>query len=99
MSEEIQTYCCLPFSYAVHFGLITIDTESIVVEIRLHSTFTDSRKKEIWDKLYKQQITNITADFFQIIHCPWCGIHLSTVIDFDKGSHAGQYSSKAGWER
>jgi hypothetical protein len=39
------------------------------------------------------------ADHFLIIHCPWCGIHLSTVIDFDKGVHAGQYSSKEGWER
>jgi hypothetical protein len=62
-------------------------------------TLSDTRKKEIRDKLYKQHISNINADYFQIIHCLWCGVHLSTVIDFDKGVHAGQYSSKDGWER
>ena len=58
----------------------------------------DSKKKEIRDKLYEQHITNITVDYFHIIYCPWCGTHVSTVIDFDKGIHAGQYSSKEGWE-
>ena len=97
--EEIPMYFCLTFSYAVHYGFITIDTERIQVEIRLQSSLSDTEKKEIRDKLYEQHITNINADYFHIIHCPWCGTHVSTVIDFDKGVHAGQYTSKEGWER
>jgi hypothetical protein len=52
--EEIPMYCCLAFSYAVHYGFITIDTEWIQVEIRLRSALSDSKKKEIIDKLYEQ---------------------------------------------
>jgi hypothetical protein len=33
------------------------------------------------------------------LHCPWCGTHVSTGIDFDKSIHAGQYRSKEDWER
>ena len=35
----------------------------------------------------------------RIIHCPWCGTHVSHVIDFDKVCRPGQYSSKEGWEK
>jgi hypothetical protein len=62
--EEIPMYCCLPFSYAVNYGSIAIDTEWSQVE---QSSLSDSEKKEIRDKLYEQHITNITADYFHII--------------------------------
>ena len=89
---EIQMYCCLPFSYAIKYGLIIINTERIEVEISLKSSLSESEKEEIWDDLYnKANISNIHPDYFYIIHCPWCGTHVSTVIDFDKGVHAGQY--------
>ena len=59
-------------------------------------------KKELKAKLREEHNAHMDADHFFIRHCPycpWCGIHLSTVIDFDKGADAGQYSSKEGWER
>ena len=96
--EEIQMYCCLPFSYAVKYGLIKINTERVEVEISLKSSLSESEKEEIWDELYKVNITNIHPDFFFIIHCPWCGTHVSTVIDFEKSIHAGQYNRKENWE-
>ena len=99
MSEEIPMYCYLYFYYAVHYGFITIDTERIEVEIRLRSSLSDSEKKELKAKLVKEHDTNRDADHLDITHCPRCGIHLSTVIDINKGVHAGQYSSKEGWER
>ena len=99
MSEEIPMYCCLYFSDAVHYGLITIDTERIEVDIRLRSSLLNSEKKELKTKLIEEHNTHMDADHFFIIHCPWCGVHLSTVIDYDRGAHAGQYSSKEGWEK
>lgn len=97
--EEIPMYCCLPFSYAVKYDFIKIDIHSIEGEIPLKSSLTDGEKKEVSDKLYKAHITNIHPDYIEIVHCPWCGCHVSTVIDFDKGTHSGQYSSKENWER
>jgi hypothetical protein len=102
INEEIEMYCCLPFSYAVKYGLIKINTERIEVEISLKSSRSESEKKEIWDNLYnKAHISNIHPDYFYIIHCPWCGLHLKHAIDFDMSRyvHAGQYSSKENWER
>ena len=55
---------------------------------------SDSEKKEIRDKLYEQYITNISADYFHIVYCPWCGTYVSTVIDFDKGVHVGRIPAK-----
>ena len=43
--EEIQMYCCLPFSYAVKHGLIKINTERIEVEISLKSSLSEGEKK------------------------------------------------------
>lgn len=100
--EEIQMYCCLPFSYAVKYGLITINTERIEVEISLKSSLSEDEKKKIWDELYnKANISNIHPDYFYIIHCPWCGLHVKHAVDFDMSRyvHAGQYSSKENWER
>lgn len=98
--QEIPMYCCLIFSYAVKYGFITIDYERIEVEISLKSLLSESEKEEIWNELNnKAHISNIHPDYFHIIHCPWCGTHVSTVIDFDKSIHAGQYSSKEGWKR
>jgi hypothetical protein len=102
VSEEFQMYCCLPFSYAVKYGLIKINTERVEVEISLKSSLSEGEKKEIWDELYnKANISNIHPDYFYIIHCPWCGLHLKHAVDFDmtRYVHAGQYSSKEGWER
>jgi hypothetical protein len=83
MSEEIQMYCCLPFSYAVKYGFITINTERIEVEITLKSSLSESEKEEIWDELYnKANISNIHPDYFYIIHCPWCGTHVSKTLTF-----------------
>jgi hypothetical protein len=70
-----------------------------MVEIQLKSSLSDSEKKGIRVRLYEQHITSIDADSFCIIYCPWCGVHLKYVIDFDKGVHAGQYTSKEGRER
>ena len=70
MSEEIPMYCCLAFSYAVHYGFITIDTERIIVEIRPQSLLSDSEKKELKTKLVKEHNTNMDADHLEIINCP-----------------------------
>jgi hypothetical protein len=98
-NEEIQMYCCLPFAYPVKYRFITLDYDRNSIEISFKSSLSESEKKEIWDKLYNEHITNIHPDYIDIIHCPWCGTHVSTVIDFDKGSKLGQYSSKENWER
>lgn len=98
VSEEFQMFCCLPFSYAVKYGIINIDYKRNSVEILLRTSLSDNERKEIIDKLYKERIiTHIDPDYLYPIHCPWCGTHVSTVIDFDKGVHAGQYSSKENW--
>lgn len=97
--EEIPMYCCLHFSYAVKYGLITIDYEHNSIETPLKSSLSESQKKEIWDKLVNENITHIHPDYFYPVHCPWCGIHLKHVIDFDKCVKIGQYSSKEGWEK
>ncbi len=64
MSEEIPMYCCLAFSYAVHYGFITIDTERIEAEIRLQSSLSESEKKELKAKLVKEYNTNMDTDHF-----------------------------------
>ena len=69
----------------------TLDYDRNSVEISFKSSLSESEKKEIWDKLYNEHITNIHPDYIDIIHCPWCGTPVSTVIDFDKGSKLGQY--------
>jgi hypothetical protein len=99
LDEDLPMYCCLPLSYAVKYGIITINMERVEVKLSLKSTLSESEKKEIWNGMYKAHIKNIHPDYIQIVHCPWCGVHMNTVIDFDKGIHAGQYSSKKGWER
>jgi hypothetical protein len=100
--EEIPMYCCLTFSYAVKYGFITIDYERNSVEIPLRN-LSDNKKQEITLKLKKQKErvldTHIDPDYLYPVHCPWCGIHLKHVIDFDKCARDGQYSSKEGWER
>jgi hypothetical protein len=96
--EEIQMYCCLTFSYAVKYGFITIDYEHNSVEIPLR-ILTDNKKQEITLKLQKERVSHIDPDYLYPIHCPWCGIHLKHVIDFEKSGRDGQYSSKEGWER
>jgi hypothetical protein len=101
-SEEIPMYCCLPFSYAVKYGFITIDYDRNSVEIPItvrSSLLSDNENKQLLDKLYKEQISHIERDFLYPVHCPWCGVHLNLAIDFDKCAKIGQYSSKEGWER
>jgi hypothetical protein len=49
--EEIQMYCCLPFSYVVKFGIIIIDTERISVELSLKSILSEPEKENIWSEL------------------------------------------------
>lgn len=39
-------YCCLPFSYAVKYGLVTIDYERNSVEIPLRSSLSDDENKD-----------------------------------------------------
>jgi hypothetical protein len=94
-------YCCLPFSYAVRYGIIKIDMDHIEVELSIKSTLSESEKKEIWNRMCKVHITNIHPDYIHIVHCPWCGVHMNTVIDYDEDlhAHAGQYSSKEEWDR
>jgi hypothetical protein len=99
VNEEILMYCCLPFSYAVKYGLITIDYDHNSVEIPIRSSLSDNENKQLIDKLHKAHISHIERDFLYPVHCPWCGIHLNIAIDFDKCSKIGQYSSKEGWER
>lgn len=100
IEEEIPMYCCLFFSYAVYYKFITIDRKRILVEIKLKSPLSDDdAKKEIRARLKEKHLTNIDPDYFLIIHCPWCGTHVSHVIDFDRVGRPGQYSSKEGWER
>jgi hypothetical protein len=93
-------YCCLVFSYAVHYGFISIDTESIQCLVRLQSSKSQSEKAEIQTKLMKEyQIFGMNSDYFHLIYCPFCGTYLPSVIDYDKGHHVGQYSSKESWEK
>jgi hypothetical protein len=101
MNEEIQMYCCLPFSYAVKYGFISIDYErnSVDIPIRSPSSLSDIERKQITDKLRNERISQIDPDYLYPVHCPWCGIHLKHVIDFDKCGRDGQYRSKGGWER
>jgi hypothetical protein len=70
------------------------------VEIPLRN-LTDDKKQEITLLLQKQKErinTHINPDYLYPVHCPWCGIHLKYVIDFDKCCKEGQYSSKENWE-
>ena len=91
--------CCLPFSYAVKYGFITIDYERNSVEIPLRN-LTENKKQEITLKLQKERInTHIDPDYLYPVRCPWCGVHLKYVVDFDKCCKEGQYSSKENWER
>jgi hypothetical protein len=101
MSEEIAMSCWLPFSSAAKYGLIKIDMEHTEVKTSLKSSLSEEEKKEIWARLFEARITNIHPDHFYIIHCPWFGLHVKHAIDFDisRYVHAGQYSSKEGWER
>jgi hypothetical protein len=46
-SEEFQMYCCLPFSYAVKYGLITIDYDRNSVEIPIRSSLSDNENKQL----------------------------------------------------
>jgi hypothetical protein len=96
-------YCCLPFSYAVKYGIVKVDTERIEVKLSLKPdpNLSETEKERISDTLYNNHIINLDPDldFLYIIHCPFCGVHMNTVIDFDKSIHAGQYSSKENWER
>ena len=96
--QEIPMYCCLPFSYAVYYGMIKISYERNEVAVSLKSSLSEGQKKGIWDSLYKMHITNVHPDFLHIVHCPWCGLHMNNVVDFDK-CHAGAFSSKEGWEK
>jgi hypothetical protein len=99
-NEEIPMYCCLPFSYAVKYGFITIDYERNSVEIPIRSSLSDNENKQLNEKLHKENISCIERDFLYLVHCPWCGLHLNIAVDFEKGCcKEGQYSSKAGWER
>jgi hypothetical protein len=70
MSEEIPMYCCLFFSYAVHYKFITIDRKRILVEIKLKSPLEDDAKEQIRSGLWEKHLTNIDPDYFLIIHCP-----------------------------
>jgi hypothetical protein len=45
--EEIQMYCCLPFSYAVKYGIINIDYDCNSVEIPIRSSLSDNENKEL----------------------------------------------------
>jgi|SRR5918996_213671 hypothetical protein len=99
MDEDIPMYCCLPFSYAIKYALIKVDYEHNAIEISLKSSLSEGEKRELSNRLSKAHIMHIHPDYFYIIHCPWCGVHMRHVIDFDKCVHAGQYSSKEGWER
>jgi hypothetical protein len=66
MSEEIQMYRCLTFSYAVKYGFITIDYERNSVEIPLRN-LTDDKTLEITLKLRKQAISQIDPDLGYLI--------------------------------
>ena len=63
VSEEFQMYCCLPFSYAVKYGIITIDYDRNTVEIPIKSSLSDNENKELRDKLYKEEYSCIDRDF------------------------------------
>jgi hypothetical protein len=66
---------------------------------RYHTNLlSDKEKKKIYDRLYKAHISNIHPIIFilVIVHG---GVHVNHVIDFGKGIHAWQYSSKEGWKR
>jgi hypothetical protein len=44
-NEEIEMYCCLPFSYAVKYGLIKINTERIEVENHLNRHYQIAKRR------------------------------------------------------
>jgi hypothetical protein len=99
-NEEIEMYCCLPFSHAVKYGLIKIDYERNSEDIPIRSTLSNNENKQLIDKLHKEHISHINRDFLYPVHCPWCGLHLNIAVDFEKGCcKEGQYSSKENWER
>jgi hypothetical protein len=99
--KEIPMYCCLEFSFAVHYKFITIDMERNTITINLKSALSKPEKNEIMNRLRKEPLDpcSITPDYLEIMYCPWCGLHLNNAVDFDKSDHLGQYSSKEGWER
>jgi hypothetical protein len=66
---------------------------------RYHTNLlSDEEKKKIYDRLYKAHISNIHPIIFilVIVHG---GVHVNHVIEFGKGIHAWQYSSKEGRKR
>jgi hypothetical protein len=70
-TEEIPMYCCLPFSYTVKYGLITIDYDRILIEIPIRSSLSDNENKELKDKLQKEHISSyIERDFFILFTVP-----------------------------
>ena len=91
VNEEIPMYCCLPFSYAVKYGLIKIDYYRSTIEIPIKSSLSDNENKELTDKLYKEKYSCIDRDYLCPIHCPFCGLHLNIAIDFEKCNKIGQY--------
>jgi hypothetical protein len=91
--KEIPMYCCLEFSFAVHYKFITIDMDRNTITINLKSPLMDRLRKEPLGPC------SITPDYVEIMYCPWCGLHLNHAVDFDKSDHLGQYSSKERWER
>ena len=97
-SEEFQMYCCLSFSYAVKYGIITIDYDRSAVEIPIRSSLSENEDKELRDKLYREG-SPIDQDYLYPVHCPFCGLHLNIAIDFEKCNKIGQYSSKENWPK
>jgi hypothetical protein len=78
-----------------------IDLERIEVRLSLKpdSNLSETEKEKISNTLHNNHITNLDPDYIYIIHCPFCGLHMNHVIDFDKCYRTGQYSSKENWEK
>jgi hypothetical protein len=101
--KKIPMYCCLEFSFAVYYKLITIDMDRNSIKIDLKSTLTlsEADKQGIMDRLRRELLgpCDINPDYLEIMFCPWCGLHMNNAVDFDKGARIGEYSSKEGWEK
>jgi hypothetical protein len=78
--KEIPMYCCLPFSYAVHYSLIKIDYERNDISMTMKSSLTEGEKEEIWQRLKRIKISYIDPDIIHIVHCPWCGLRINHAV-------------------
>jgi hypothetical protein len=83
-----------------------MDRNTITIDLKTSLSLSEADKNGITERLRKPEVHShmgpayIYPDYLEIVYCPWCGLHLNQVVDFEKGcAKIGQYSSKENWER